>query len=161
MKALTGFICFVLVGICVGTTYHAMDVESRAAKWQEYVESNQFIESMNNDILEANMYSQRLVEAVRMLANENGLLCEREARMVQIVAEFEEENRRLKAALNEAVDMLQEQQDEMNALYETIDRLQYKVKVLEKALEGESNLNKARNVLEAINTTKVVLSVLL
>lgn len=161
MRALMGFICFVLVGICVGTTYNAMDVESRAARWQEYAESNAFLEEQNEKLLEANMYSQRLMEAVRMLANENGLLCEREAKMVQIVAEFEEENRRLKCSLNEAVERLQEQQDEMNKLYETIERLRYKVEVLEKVLENRDSVHKVLKTMEATTIISTAISVLL
>ena len=162
MKGTMGFICFALIGICVGTTYIAVDVETRAARWQAYHESNQFLEKQNEKLLEANMYSQRLMEAVRMLANENGLLCEREAKMVQIVAEFEEENRRLKASLNEAVDMLQEQQDEMNRLHETIERLRYKVKVLENALESKKgSIDKTTDVIKCITTTGALISILL
>lgn len=163
MRSLMAFVCFLLIGICVGTSYIAIDTEARAVRWRQNAESTEYIQELNCQILQANDYSQRLMEAVRMLANENGILCERDAAMVKVVAEYEEENARLKASLKEAVTTMQSQQQELNALYEQVERLKYKVQVLEQALENVevSPAKTAVQVLSAADAATTVLRILL
>jgi len=155
MKALMGFMCVVLTVICVALTFYVSDMESHAKRWQRRVKSVQHIEKINGDLLEANMYSQKLMCTIKIMAEENAAMCKREAKMTQIVNQYKEENRRLKQSLTEAVNNLREQQQELNQLHEQLERLQYQVKVLEKALE-----NKVKKVYNVMKTTKSVTDVL-
>jgi chromosome segregation ATPase len=163
MRSLMAFVCFLLIGVCVGTSYIAIDTETRAVRWKQNIESVEYIQDLNCQILQAHDYSERLLEAVRMLANENGILCERDAAMVKVVAEYEEENTRLKSSLKEAVTTMQSQQQELNALYEQVERLKYKVQVLEKALENVDfdPVKAATQVLSAADAATTFIRILL
>ena len=77
-----------------------------------------------------------LLDVVKSLSHENTLLCERDAKTLQVVAEFEDENRRLKCSLSDAVTRLEDQQTEINSLIDQNSDLRYKVEVLEKALDA-------------------------
>lgn len=134
MKGMTGFICFSLIGICAGLAYEAANPHIQATMWERRVERLEKVEKLNNDLLYAQAYARDCFEAVRMLAVENGLLCEREAKMVQAMTIREEENRALKASLSEAVERLQEQTKQINELMEANSKLKWQVKTLEEAL---------------------------
>ncbi|MHC4121285.1 MAG: hypothetical protein ACYSWO_27740 [Planctomycetota bacterium] len=128
MRGLYGIICLLLIGICAGTTYVAIDTETRATRWEKNVESAE------------NAYE------VARLVNENGLLCERDAKNTEVVAAFDDENRRLKTSLVEACDRLEEQQEEIDDLVDENEQLSYQVDVLERAVE---NLESAIEAIEA------------
>jgi chromosome segregation ATPase len=72
---------------------------------------------------------------IEVLATENSLLCERDIASSKIVAEFEDENRRLLSVVSESIERLQEQEAEINALHDQNDSLNYKVRTLERALK--------------------------
>lgn len=162
MKALYGTVSIILLVICALLGAYVADVESRASRWNEYIGSAQQLEEVNENLLASQVYSQRLMEAVRALSLENGLLCEREAKMVEVVSQYKEENRRLKQALTEAVNKMKEQRIKMNEMYEQIDRLHYKIEVLEQALDGkESKIKDALNTVNVITTTVSILPAIL
>lgn len=128
--------------VCVGVfligaadIYIAADVEHRAAVWQERVESVEYVEDTTQDLLQAQEYSQSLLDIIAVLATENTLLCERDVASSKIVAEFEDENRRLLGVVSESIDRLQEQETEINALHDENDTLSYKIRALERALK--------------------------
>ncbi|MHC4369370.1 MAG: hypothetical protein ACYSW8_17305 [Planctomycetota bacterium] len=146
MRGLYGIICLLLIGICAGTTYVAIDTETRATRWEKNVESAENAYEVARLVRSAQQYSLQLVEATRMLANENGLLCERDAKNTEVVAAFDDENRRLKTSLVEACDRLEEQQEEIDDLVDENEQLSYQVDVLERAVE---NLESAIEAIEA------------
>jgi Asp-tRNA(Asn)/Glu-tRNA(Gln) amidotransferase C subunit len=76
-------------------------------------------------------YSLDLLDVVKSLSHENTILCERDAKTFQVVAEFEDENRRLKCSLSDAVTKLKDQQTEINSLIDLNTDLGRKVKALE------------------------------
>lgn len=135
MKGFLTFICLLLVGCCVGIGMMAADTEMHAARWSRHIESAQFMEDVNEDIAQAHIYSERCLEAVRMLANENGLLCERESKLTIVVAQMEEENRALKASLSDAVGRLENQNKQINELIDQNQRLIWQIQQLERTLE--------------------------
>jgi chromosome segregation ATPase len=68
-----------------------------------------------------------LFDVVKSLSHENTLLCERDAKTFQVVAEFEDENRRLKGSLSDAVTKLKDQETEINSLIDQNIDLGHKV----------------------------------
>ena len=93
-------------------------------------------------------YSAELFEAARMLAVENGLLCGRDGKSMGFVAALEEENARLKGALNESVEHVETVLTENNTLHQEISNLTYRLRALERAMEA---LTKATPAEEVIN----------
>jgi hypothetical protein len=124
-----------LLGICGGLIYDAANIEYRVHMWDKRVRSAEQFEEQAKMVCYAQKYGEHCLDAVRSLALENGLLCEREAKTVLYVAGMEEENMRLKGSLAEAVARLQSQVEEINDLNDEVYRLEYKVAVLEAALE--------------------------
>lgn len=152
MRGLLGFVCLLLIGLCVGLTFLVADTETRADRWNERITALHRVEQLNRDLLLAQEYSSGCIEATRMLAIENGLLCEREAKMVQVVSEFETENRSLKNSLSEAVERLEDQVAQINKLMEENGRLNWRVETLEKALDAVSAKDKQELTKEVGNT---------
>ncbi|MHC4302549.1 MAG: hypothetical protein ACYS7Y_35260 [Planctomycetota bacterium] len=134
MRGLYAFICFLLIGICAGTSYYAVNTEAQAERWLRRTASYENVRQLNLEILRANEYSELLMSSVRMLANENGILCERDAASMLVVSEYEGENRRLALALDEACDRLQSQQEEIDDLIDENDDLRWRLETLEAEL---------------------------
>jgi hypothetical protein len=103
-------------------------------KWNNRMESTEAIMERTKQTQQAQEYSQSLLSVIQDLAHENTLLCERDAKTLRVVAEFEEENRRLTQALDNSVEHLAAQQTEINDLIDQNYQLSYKVDVLERAL---------------------------
>jgi len=135
MRGLYGMICLLLVGLVAGMAIFIGDNEMHAARWNNRVEKIEYMETLNQDLLRSQEYSFMLMEATRMLANENGILCERDAKTVQQVAVFDEENRLLKSSLVEATGKIEEMLVDLNELIDENEALRYKNKVLEQSLE--------------------------
>jgi chromosome segregation ATPase len=104
-------------------------------RWQERADSADAIAESNFQISQAYSHNAFLLETVSTLATENGYLCERDAKAMQVVAEFDEENHRLKTSLAEACKRLEEQSEELNELLGQMGDLYYKLAVLEQALD--------------------------
>jgi hypothetical protein len=114
----------------------AADAESQHARWQARIDVVQEMHDLNRDVRDSQIYAASLYEAVRMLANENGILCEREKAVTEVVMGLEQENLRLSVSLDEAVDRLQEDAEQINELIDSNNRLRYQLEVLERALEA-------------------------
>ena len=119
----------VIMGMSVAT------VEVCAGRWGNRVDSLRRVEDLNRKILYANEYSQGLAEAVRMLALENGILCERDKAATEVVVQYEEESRRLKMSLGDACKRLEEQNVQINELIDKVEELRWQVGVLENAFD--------------------------
>jgi DNA repair exonuclease SbcCD ATPase subunit len=132
-------VCVGVFLIVAGNIYMAADVEQRASRWQERVESAERVEDAAQDLLKAQEYSQSLLDIIGVLAAENTYLCERDIASSKIVAEFEDENRRLLGVVSESIARLQEQEAEINALHDENDSLSYKVQALERAIQVIEN----------------------
>ncbi|RLB67981.1 MAG: hypothetical protein DRH04_07305 [Deltaproteobacteria bacterium] len=135
MKGLKTILVILLVGLLLGSVAYILQTEALVQVWEARVRDADSYFQMVETVEHAQRYSKDLQDALRVMANENGLLCERDAKMVKVVAVYDEENQRLKAALKEAIEKLQDQQKELNEVYDEIGRLQYKIQCLEKALE--------------------------
>jgi hypothetical protein len=141
-----------------------------AARWNHRATRIEKIEKLNLQAMEANRYSRSLMETVRMQAAENGILCERDIAHANQVAIFDEENRMLKASLADAVDRLEEQDEQINDLIDEAERLSYQVEVLEEALskfklsEGDvsidlsGEINLFADVTRAVNTAIAIIN---
>jgi len=138
MKSFLTFVCVLLACLCFGLFTYIADTEYQVRKWQVRVsESEQFERDIKHvaDQFEAmKLYVEVLTHTVRDMAAENGTLCKRDAKMVETVAAYEEENRRLKESVKEAVAALQEQELKISKLIDENDSLRYKVQTLEAAL---------------------------
>ncbi len=119
----------VLMGMSVAT------VEVCAGRWSKRVDSLRQVQELNRKVLYANEYSQGLAEAVRMLALENGILCERDKAATEVVVQYEEESRKLKMSLGDACKRLEEQLGQINKLIDEVEDLTWQVGVLEDAFD--------------------------
>jgi len=106
-----------------------------AARWTARVNSFQQARELNQELLLAHEYSENLIESVRMLALENGILCERDKAATEVVVQYEEESRRLKMSLNEACKRLEEQTVQINELTDESERLGWQIEILENILD--------------------------
>ena len=140
MKVIRTYVGMLLLLLIVGASTamfaQLAKTELYVKTWEDRVEAVEYQEQQVSATLMSQQYCQRLLEAIKMLAVENGLLCEREAKLTQYVAIMEEENTKLKAALSESVDRLETAITETENLYETIDNLKYRIQCLEKALNA-------------------------
>lgn len=136
MKNFLVFIGFILIILLGGAVNYFLSTEAHVRRWEDKVQSAQRYREDMKAFTSMRMHTEKLSEAVRMLSSENGLLCEREHKMVKVVNEYEMENRRLKGSLKEAVENLQKQIEENNQLMEEVDRLRYRVDTLERALDA-------------------------
>lgn len=125
------FVCLLLVALNVGTWGCMLNNEASVQRWQRRVDAAEAVIAWNEEVAYANEYAQNCYEAVRMLATENGLLCEREAATVKVITTYEEENLKLKSSLDDAVDRLQKQEKTINDLIEENENLSWKIEVLE------------------------------
>ena len=157
-----------LLSVVAGGLYYIVDSEMMAERWEDKVKSVEYVENINSQILQANLYSSQLMEAVRMLAVENGLLCERDAKMAQVVAAFEEENRALKASLMESVDQMEDQIEEINDLVSDNETLKWKVRTLESALnkvekskQSSLDMSDVFEIIDMVTTTSKITTSLL
>ena len=129
-------LCLLLLALVVTTACLSLQTEMHAERWTNRVTSLGEVEQLNRELLQAFQYTQCSLDATRMLANENGILCEREAKVTLVLAGLEEENLTLKNSLNEAVGKLELQLSQINVLMDINDRLRYKIDCLETALEA-------------------------
>jgi uncharacterized coiled-coil DUF342 family protein len=142
MKGSLGLICILFTGLLIAMLaglFYIGDLELSLSRWRVELNYAQRPEQGPSEFSQMKKHSDDLLEAVQTLANENGLMCKRDAAMVKTVAEFEEENRNLKNALKEACHNLQEQEDRINTLIEENNRLSYKINALEAAMEVMRN----------------------
>jgi small-conductance mechanosensitive channel len=128
----------ILLGSLIGMSAQVVKTEMYVRVWESRVQSLDEMERQQHELAVSQEYGARAVEAVRMLAVENGLLCERDAKAQKYVLAMEEENAKLKAALNESVDKMVELLEENSNLHQEIINLSYKVRCLEQALEAAS-----------------------
>jgi hypothetical protein len=135
------FACLLLVALNFGTWFCLANNEASVQRWQRRVATADAVIAWNEEIAFANEYAQNCYEAVRMLATENGLLCEREAATVKTIAAFEEESLKLKSSLDDAVDRLQKQEKTINDLIEENENLTWKIEVLESNKKASIGLN--------------------
>lgn len=152
MRGLTGFACLLLLGICAGLAHFTVQTEMHAARWAARASQLEHVEELNRDLLQAQEYSQLALEATKMLALENGLLCEREAKVAQAYSIIEAENRSLKASLAESVERLEDQIEQINSLIQENEQLTWRNQTLERALKAIEAEKKAAAVKEASKT---------
>jgi hypothetical protein len=114
--------------------YFAVEDDYHAEKWKTRMESTESVMERAKQTQQSQEYSQSLLEVIKELAHENTLLCERDAKTLRVVSEFEEENRRLTHSLDDAVAHLASQQTEIDTLIDQNYQLNYQVDVLERAL---------------------------
>lgn len=146
----SAFICF-LIGFSVIVTIQMCKTEHYVRVWQNRVASLEQREADIGYIETAQDYGRLAVESCRMLALENGLLCEREAKMTSVVAALQEENTKLKGAIAESVENMQAMLDENNDLHREINRLNFHVEVLENSLEKtQAALEAATEAIEVL-----------
>lgn len=134
MKRFQLVIVTLLIGCVAGLAYRAVKIETEVARWRLNVKSAEALAAINERVLDAHIFSRDITEACRMLANENGILCEREVKMTKYVTAVEDENTRLKGALKEAVVKLEDQRDEINQLHNELEKAYSRMDVLERAL---------------------------
>src|SRR4030042_1973317 len=91
--------------------------------------SYQFVDSIREDTLIPT------VKAIGYLASSNTALNGRIERARQAVNTLAEENTRLKASLNEGVEMLKEEIEENNKLNQQIDNLNFHIKTLKETIK--------------------------
>ena len=156
MKSFLNWPCFLLAALLAVMTAQLSCTDFQAAAWERRAESVDRLEDLNRDIVRSYNFSQLALEATRMLAVENGLLCEREAKLTQVVAGVEEENRSLKSSLDESVSRLQTQVEEINRLIDENTRLSWKVLCLESALEAVNRIVEKDEVEEKEEVTDEV-----
>ena len=149
MRGLLGFVCLLLVGMCAAMAHFTVQTEMHATRWSQRVNSLEHVEALNRDLLMAQEYSQLALEATKMLALENGLLCEREQKVSQAYGILEAENRALKASLAEAVGRLENQVEQINELIEENESLTWRCETLERALKAIEDQKKAEAIKEA------------
>ena len=136
MKTVRTLLVMFLLGFTISLTFQVAKSERYADVWRDRVASLEQREADIETIENAQEYGGRAVEAVRMLAVENGLLCERDAKLTLYVAAMEEENAKLKASVSESVERMQARLEENNELHQEINNLSYKIRCLEQALEA-------------------------
>jgi len=135
MKRFHLFVTVLLLTIVACLSALLAHQEVYVAMWESNVQCAQTYAEHNRKLAIAQEYSFEAVAAARMLATENGILCERDAKMSEMISGFDEENMRLRASLAEAVDKMEAQRLEFEALLDEASHLRYKVAVLERALE--------------------------
>jgi hypothetical protein len=138
MKALRTFLLLALIGFTVALAAQVIKSERYVQIWQNRVASLEHHEAQVAQITACQEYSGACLEATRMLAVENGLLCERDAKMTLYVAALQEENTKLKGVVAEGVEKMQEMLEENSELHREINNLSYKIRCLEQALEAAS-----------------------
>jgi chromosome segregation ATPase len=129
------FIIILLIMSNLFLAVYALDTERRADQWNRRVTAFEHVRQLNLEILRANERSELLAEAVRMLANENGILCERDKASMEVVAQYEEENRKLEASLYEACELIDEQQEEIDDYIDEIADLEEHIEALEELID--------------------------
>jgi hypothetical protein len=133
MKLFQVSVLFLIV-LCSGLMYEVLNHEATANRWTKRANQLDVFEARLQLVADAQEYSETCLDTTRMLAIENGILCERDARAIQYIALLDESNVKLKASLDEAVTRMQELIDENNDLFNANNRLLFKVQCLEKAL---------------------------
>jgi len=146
MKKFGGDIVWVL---CVGAllTGFVFAVNQNVMEKQE--DRKAVTANLHEEAEKAAEYTQSLLDIIKSLSRENTLMCERDAKTILVVAEFDGENRRLKCSLSEAAERLEKQQEEINTLMDKNTRLNYRVGDLERVLEErqeEINILTTQNI---------------
>jgi uncharacterized coiled-coil DUF342 family protein len=130
MKSLMGFACILLIGICAAMAHYTVQTETHAERWNDRVTSLEHVEELNMNLVRAMEYSELAMNTSMVLATANDIMCKRDAKMVQVVAAFEEENRALKRSLSESVCRLEGQLEEINDLIDENEELVDKINEL-------------------------------
>lgn len=87
-------------------------------------------------VSQAQAYSRPLADAIKSMASENSSLLERELQAAKVVAGLQQESTYLKASLKEAIEKLQQLNDENNNALEEINKLEFQVQTLQAALDA-------------------------
>jgi len=135
MKKFQLVVILLLSAVVAGLAFDASNIEARVALWERRVQSAQYKDDINTKILDSNTYSRDCLSTARMLATENGILCEREQKLVAYIAEIEEKNARLKSSLKEAVESLESNLQEINRLSDELSKANFRLEALEAALK--------------------------
>jgi len=135
MKTLKTLGFLFLAFSALALSVQVMKTEAYVQLWETRVASVEQREKDVATMLECQDYSNRVVEAVRMLAVENGLLCERDAKMQKYVLAMEEENAKLKAALDQSVEKMSELLEENSELMSEVQNLKWQISILEDTVE--------------------------
>lgn len=134
MKTFYVFLAVLLITMNLVMAYGVVNTEVCAERWNDRVNSTEYARELNQELLLAHQYSENLIESVRMLALENGILCERDKAAGEVVMQYEEESRRLKMSLAEACKRLEEQIGQINELSDEVEDLRWQVETLEDIL---------------------------
>jgi hypothetical protein len=134
-KTVCGLCIVALLAMNVTMALNVANTEMCAERWNERVTSFEKVRELNLELLAAHRYSENLTESVRMLALENGILCERDKAATEVVVQYEEDSRRLRMSLAEACKRLEEQITQINDLTDEIEDLRWQVGTLEKVLD--------------------------
>jgi len=154
-KSFCAFCILALLAMNITMAVGVANTEWCAARWAERVSSYEEVRQLNRELYVSNQYSSHLVEGVRMLAVENGLLCERDIAAAKVVMQYEEENRRLKTSLGDACKRLEEQIDQINTLMDEVENLRWQIKVLEDAI-ARSNEEEPPATDETVSPTRTL-----
>jgi myo-inositol-1-phosphate synthase len=104
---------------------------------------------LNNARDQIDENNTQFLKTVNSITAENRLLCEREAKMLEVVAEFEVQSRALATSLSEAVEKLQSQEVIINELIDENTRYMIQVKQLENELaEAMEAIERAKEAVE-------------
>lgn len=123
---------FVLVALlCTHVVIYTLTTDIQAERWERRATCADGIATINAQIYESHRYSKTLMESLRVVTNENGILCERDAISVRTIAAMEEENQRLKMSLKETCDMLLESINANEELHRDLDGLRWQVQQLQ------------------------------
>lgn len=163
MKGFHAAVCLLLIGICAFSAHYAWDTERRARIWQDKVESAEVIQNWNKRYYYVARQSEKIVQTVQTLAEQNKAFCVREAEMLRVVNEYEQENMRLKKSLKESVRRMQDLQEELDNQYIRIQALQNKLNYLEKLLDkqGEDvDMKTMYDIIKVVNQAYSLLEVL-
>jgi|GEM_PF-3064017 len=159
MKKVLILIAVLLSVMNAGLFYVCFHNDFRAKVWSDRVKASGQMQQYQRDSLKAIEFGHTCLAACRSLATENGLLCERDAKMTKYVAAMEEENARLKAVVAESVDRIEAELEQNNDLHDEISNLKYKIQCLEDALKAVNEKEKPEDwgeiLNDIINTVKV------
>lgn len=111
----------VLFAFVLTASLHTVNTERQIAKWQNRMETVEKVEEYNQRVFMANNFARDMLVLAQHAVEQNTILFEREQKLNEVIAEYEESNRLLKSSLAEAVEIMQVQQKEIERLEEALN----------------------------------------